>query len=58
MMAYILTVDVPLHSILDHVTVAQSEVMSSIDKLKGNSSAGPDGFPPAMCDKHFMKIHA
>lgn len=41
-------VDVPLRSILDHVTVAQSEVMSSIDKLKGNSSAGPDGFPPAM----------
>ena len=58
MMAYILTVLMyrcVLRSILDHVTVAQSEVMSSIDKLKGNSSAGPDGFPPAMY-KHLKEV--
>jgi len=40
--------DVPLLSILDHVTVTESEVMLSIDKLKSNSSAGPDGYPPIM----------
>ena len=55
-MAYILTVLMyRCVSILDHVTVAQSEVMSSIDKLKGNSSAGPDGFPPAMY-KHLKEV--
>jgi len=38
-------------SILDCITIEESEVITSINKLKSNLSAGPDGFPPVQTPK-------
>jgi len=40
--------DVPLCTILDSIVIDPANVVSSINKLKGNCSCGPDGLPPIL----------
>ena len=37
-----------LHSVLDSIVVAESDVLWSISRLKINSSSGPDNIPPLL----------
>ena len=40
--------DVTLCSVLDNIDVSQTDVIRSINRLKTNSSSGPDGLPPIL----------
>lgn len=40
--------DVPLCSTLDSMFIDPASIVSSINKLKGNCSCGPDGLPPIL----------
>ena len=44
-------IGVTLSSILDSVTIDESDVLSSISRLKNTLSAGPDNFPPLLFKK-------
>jgi len=44
-------IGVKLGSILDSVTIDESDVLSSISQLKNTLSAGPDNFPPLLFKK-------
>jgi len=40
--------DVPLCCILENINISANDVIQSINKLKTNSSSGPDGLPPVL----------
>jgi len=40
--------DVVLNSVLDSIVITESDVLQSINKLKSNSSSGPDRLPPTL----------
>jgi len=40
-----------LTDVLDNVTFTEDDVANSIDRLKCNLSAGPDGLPPVLFKK-------
>jgi len=40
--------DVVLNSVLDSIVINESDVLQSVNKLKSNSSSGPDHLPPTL----------
>jgi len=41
-------IDIILSSVLDSITISETDVIRSIDKLRSNSCCGPDLLPPML----------